>query len=182
MGQNEYELEDIMHTASNKIDVSPGEIIIGTLTSFSANGEPCVSFFDANKDIVAISTVGLSKSHIGRKVALLFSDGNINAPVIMGLIHNPLYEMLEKSSQQKQTTDNHHGENTKVLLNDEINTEDVLIDGNKITFNAKDIIVLKCGESSITLTKSGKILIRGNYLLNRSTGVNRIMGGSVQVN
>jgi len=182
MRQNEYELEDISHSVSEKINVSPGEIIIGTLTSFNANGEPCVSFFDVNKDIVAISTVGLSKSSIGRKVALLFSNGNINAPVIMGLIHNPLYEMLEKSAQIRQRTDNQCSENNKVLLSDDIDVEDVLIDGNKITFDAKEMIVLKCGESSITLTKSGKILIRGNYLLNRSTGVNRIMGGSVQVN
>jgi len=63
-----------------------------------------------------------------------------------------------------------------------MNVEDILIDGKKITFSAKEKIVLKCGESSITLTKAGKILIRGKYLLNRSTGVNRIMGGSVQVN
>ena len=46
----------------------------------------------------------------------------------------------------------------------------------------KEEIELKCGESSIVLTKAGKILIRGKYLLSRSSGVNRIMGGSVQVN
>ena len=43
-------------------------------------------------------------------------------------------------------------------------------------------IVFECGKASITLTKSGKILIRGAYLLSRSSGVNRIKGGSVQIN
>ena len=32
------------------------------------------------------------------------------------------------------------------------------------------------------LTRAGKVLIQGAYLLSRSTGVNRIKGGSVQIN
>jgi hypothetical protein len=43
-------------------------------------------------------------------------------------------------------------------------------------------MVLRCGKASITLTKAGKVLIEGSYLLSRSTGVNRIKGGSVQLN
>ena len=30
--------------------------------------------------------------------------------------------------------------------------------------------------------RAGKVLIRGAYLLSRSSGVNRIKGGSVQIN
>ena len=43
-------------------------------------------------------------------------------------------------------------------------------------------IVLKCGKASITLTRAGKVIIRGAYVLSRSSGVNRIVGGSVQIN
>ena len=43
-------------------------------------------------------------------------------------------------------------------------------------------MVLRCGKASITLTKAGKVLIEGSYVLSRSTGVNRIKGGSVQLN
>lgn len=60
--------------------------------------------------------------------------------------------------------------------------EEVIVDGKKVIFDAKDEIVLRCGKASITLTRAGKILIRGAYLLNRSSGVNRIKGGSVQIN
>jgi len=60
--------------------------------------------------------------------------------------------------------------------------DDVRIDGETVTFDAKKEIVLRCGKSSITLTRAGKVLIRGAYLLNRSSGVNRIKGGSVQIN
>ncbi len=59
---------------------------------------------------------------------------------------------------------------------------DVRIDGQTVTFDAKKEIVLRCGKASITLTRAGKVLIRGAYLLNRSSGVNRIKGGSVQIN
>jgi hypothetical protein len=60
--------------------------------------------------------------------------------------------------------------------------KDVTINGEKITFDAKEKVVIKCGKGSITLTRAGKVLIRGAYLLNRSSGVNRIRGGSVQIN
>lgn len=59
---------------------------------------------------------------------------------------------------------------------------ELTIDGKKITFEAQDEIVLRCGKASITLTRAGKVIIRGAYVLNRSTGVNRIKGGSVQIN
>ena len=51
-----------------------------------------------------------------------------------------------------------------------------------MNITAEKEIVLKCGKASITLTKAGKVIIRGTYLLNRSSGVNRIKGGSVQIN
>lgn len=60
--------------------------------------------------------------------------------------------------------------------------KDVTIEGERITFDAKEQVVLKCGKASITLTRAGKVLIRGAYLLNRSSGANRIKGGSVQIN
>jgi hypothetical protein len=59
---------------------------------------------------------------------------------------------------------------------------EVSVDGKAVQFNAEEQIVLKCGKASITLTRAGKVIIRGAYLLNRSSGVNRIKGGSVHIN
>ncbi len=56
------------------------------------------------------------------------------------------------------------------------------LDVERKTIAAKQEIVLRCGKASITLTRAGKVLIRGAYLLSRSSGVNRIQGGSVQIN
>ena len=57
-----------------------------------------------------------------------------------------------------------------------------VIDGKQIVLTGEHEIVLRCGEASITLTKAGKILLRGTYVSTRSSGVNRIKGASVQIN
>jgi hypothetical protein len=41
---------------------------------------------------------------------------------------------------------------------------------------------LQCGKASITLTRAGKVLINGAYVSSRSSGVNRLKGGSIQLN
>ncbi|MGV8750478.1 DUF6484 domain-containing protein, partial [Pseudomonas aeruginosa] len=56
------------------------------------------------------------------------------------------------------------------------------LDGERLEFSAEREIVLRCGKASITLTRAGKVIIHGAYLSSRSTGVNRIKGGSVQIN
>ncbi len=56
------------------------------------------------------------------------------------------------------------------------------IDGRRIQLTGEEEVTLRCGKASITLTRAGKIILRGSYLLSRSSGVNRIKGGSVQIN
>lgn len=165
--------EDLDQTEYN---IEPGEIIIGTLTRVDALGTPYVDFPQnpSLQDVPAISTLTLSEKETMRQVALMFNQGDLTKPILMGLIHSPLQSMIENFDQ---TSDSEN-----VELAGALDLENVQVDGDKVTFEAKQEMVFKCGESSITLTKAGKILIRGKYLLNRSSGVNRIMGGSVQVN
>jgi hypothetical protein len=163
--------------------VAPGEIIIGTLTGIDEEGQALVSFQESPsaEPVVALSTVALNPRQSGRLVALLFANGNLEKPVIMGLIHSPLDAMIESYevvAETNERTEQKHGRSEE----SERQTDDVYLDGKRVVFEGKDEIVFKCGDASITLTKTGKILIRGKYLLNRSSGVNRIMGGSVQVN
>lgn len=56
------------------------------------------------------------------------------------------------------------------------------LDGRKVVLTGDEEVTLKCGKASITLTSSGKVLIKGEYVLTRSSGVNRIKGGAVQIN
>ena len=97
-------------------------------------------------------------------VILAFEENNPGQPVIVDLICDSVRDAPVP------------------LLVNRNKVDDVHIDGQRVTFDAKKEIVLRCGKSSITLTRAGKVLIRGAYLLNRSSGVNRIKGGSVQIN
>lgn len=160
--------------------ILPGEIVIGFIEDINPQGEPMVSYPDnpTGTPLAAVSTLSVSHQHIGRQVALLFAQGNPCQPVIMGLIHSPLNAMIENFELNLQSAETESAEGPS----DEAVNDDVTVDGERVVFEAKDEIVFKCGDASITLTKAGKILIRGKYLLSRSSGVNRIQGGSVQVN
>lgn len=165
-------------------NISPGEIIIGTIDSIDHEGRVLVDFSEniGEKPIPAISTIAVTHQQCGHQVALLFANGNLNSPVVIGVIHNPLNEMLENFELSPEAGADSTENQEQLIKSTSLDKDDVLIDGKRLVIEGEQEIVLKCGESSITLTKSGKILIRGKYLLNRSTGVNRIMGGSVQVN
>lgn len=137
-------------------------VVIGVLTGFDTEQHPLVVFpgNPSNSALTARTTATLSNGDIGKQVALLFEDGNPSAPMIIGRLR--------------------HSKETTIEMQDKPNALEV--DGQRKVFEAKEEIVLKCGKASITLTKAGKIILRGAYVLSRSSGVNRIKGGSVQIN
>ncbi|MCP4494621.1 MAG: hypothetical protein GY820_46070 [Gammaproteobacteria bacterium] len=169
---------------SQDTELAPGEVVIGQLKGLSTSGEPLVDFYQngANKPIPAMSTLALNGEHIGRQVALLFTRGELSNPLIIGLIHSPLMEMID--GFDFSATESGQTETPDAVSAEKINDlpANASVDGKRVVFEGSEEVVLKCGEASITLTKAGKIMIRGKYILNRSSGVNRILGGSVQVN
>ena len=104
-----------------------------------------------------------------RDVLLVFENNDPGLPIIIDTLYSLVDEIADASTIALET------KGSKEI-------KDVTVDGKRVTFDAKEEIVLRCGKASITLTKAGKVLIRGAYLLNRSSGVNRIKGGSVQIN
>ena len=137
-------------------------VVIGLFLSMDNEGLPLVAYpgNPNERAIPARSTVAMQSQDIGCEVALLFEGGDPTMPMIIGKIQ--------------------HVETEKKMRNNEpANAE---LDGESIVLTAKQNITLKCGKASITLTKSGKVILRGAYLLSRSSGVNRIKGGSVQIN
>jgi Domain of unknown function (DUF6484) len=137
-------------------------VVIGQLVGFQGDDIPLVTFADqpGTAAVVARTVVDLRGDHIGANVVLQFEGGDPRKPLIMGRLRKPSTWPL--STQP----DNVH----------------IDADGNRFVLNAKHEITLRCGKASITLTKAGKVLIQGAYLLSRSSGVNRIKGGSVQIN
>ena len=100
------------------------------------------------------------------QVLLAFENDDPKLPIIIDTV----YDFIDEISEQDPVA---------FKMNE---AKDVFIDGKRILFDAKEQIVLRSGKSSITLTKAGKVIIRGAYLLNRSSGVNSIKGGSIQLN
>jgi hypothetical protein len=56
------------------------------------------------------------------------------------------------------------------------------LESRDIVVEAGDTLTLKCGEASIQITRDGKIVIRGEHILSRAKGTQRIKGGSVAIN
>ena len=133
-------------------------VLIGRLVDLGESGEPLVDFRGnpSTKPLAALSILVLSKTILGREVVLMFEEGDPRRPVVMGLVE-------DRGAKRRQPVE-------------------LLLDKKRFVFTAEHEIVLRCGKSSITLTRAGKVLIRGAYILNRSSGVNRIKGGSVQIN
>jgi hypothetical protein len=137
----------------------PGAIV-GILTGFEETGTPLVAFTEHAEGcpLPARSTVELLVRQIGCEVVLIFEQGDLTKPIILGCI-------CPQSPAERDGR-----------------LEEARLDGEHVVLSAEREIVLRCGKSSITLTRAGKVIVRGAYLLSRSSGVNRIKGGSVQIN
>lgn len=53
---------------------------------------------------------------------------------------------------------------------------------DELVLEASRKITLRCGKSSITLYPNGKIVLRGDYILSDAEGLNKIVGGQVELN
>jgi hypothetical protein len=130
-------------------------VSVARLAAIDGEGRPWIAFSDdSDCPLLARHTCAISPADLGREVVLGLEDGDPMKPIILGL--------LQASVQT-----------TPVQLS---------VDEQDLTVQAERQITLQCGKASITLTRAGKVLIRGAYVSTRSSGVNRIKGGSVQIN
>jgi len=133
------------------------EIIIGTIIGVTNSAEALVEIArnGSAASMTARTVVALTEKEVGRQAVLAFEGGDLAKPIIIGLVQTA--ETVAK----------------KVTLG---------ADGDKFEVTAEREIELRCGEASITLTRAGKVLIKGEYVLTRAKGVNRIKGAAVSIN
>jgi Domain of unknown function (DUF6484) len=142
--------------------VSLPSVTIGELLAIADDGKSPLVIYPGQPGTAALrarAVLDLHGAHIGRSVVLQFEGGDPTLPIVMGLLHQTGNQPLEASGNVQ-----------------------VDADGVRMVVSAKEQMVLQCGKASITLTKAGKVLIQGSYVSSRSTGVNRVKGGSVQLN
>jgi hypothetical protein len=149
-------------TVTPAASLFPG-VLVGELLGLGDGGRTPLVCFPGQSGTAAIaarSFVDLHGPHIGRKVALMFENGDSLRPIVTGVLIEHDDCPFEPRAGQVE----------------------VDADGQRLVVNARAQLVLRCGKASITLTSAGKVLIKGAYVLSSSSGVNRIRGGSVQIN
>ncbi len=139
-------------------------VVIGVLMGLD-DGVPRV-VFPGNLHEAAIparNTVPLANDDIGGEVALMFEGGDPSRPIVLGRLLRPA---------------------DPPMIVEEEPEVDISVDGQaeRVAITGEKEVVLRCGKASITLTRAGKIILRGAYISSRSSGMNRIKGGSVQLN
>jgi len=159
-GSNELErLLDVAHVQDRRCAAN---VVIGRLVAFVDPTAPLVTFPGqlGSAAIRARLAADVDERHIGDEMVLQFENGDPCKPVVLARIRRSRAWPADATSPTIQ----------------------VEADGQRLSVEASEQITLRCGQASITLTKHGKVLIKGTYVLTQSTGVNRIKGGSVQVN
>ncbi len=156
---------------------------VGKLVEWSSGRAPRVDF-EGNElgPLLARSTIPLDPTIIAeairdeRGVLLTFEDGKPHAPIITGLLQS--FAEVEEAPEvwQDQAPDEPDTEQSTLV------DVEARVDGRRVELEAADEIVLRCGKASIVLRRNGRVVIRGTYVETRSSGVNRIKGGAVEIN
>jgi hypothetical protein len=131
-------------------------VVIGIFLGF--DGEAPLVVFPGNAKETAVrarSLTEMSFDMIGAEVALLFEDGDVGRPLIVGRIVEPIRKA--KASQ-------------------------VIRDGEYVKITGEERLELRCGKATIIMEKDGHITIRGTYVTSHASAANRIRGGSVNLN
>lgn len=111
--------------------------------------------------VAARTTVPLQRADRGAAVVVVFEDGDARRPIVLGVLQEQRPHGHAAPAQPRVS---------------------VQADEERLVLSAEREVVLRCGDASITLTRAGKVLIKGAYVLSRSSGYNRIKGAAVDIN
>jgi Domain of unknown function (DUF6484) len=149
--------DDLQHSRRGSIAGAVIGVLVGLIDEGST---PLVIFPGQTSDtgVPARAGIDIHGQHVGKQIVLVFEDGDPGKPIVVGCL---------------RAADGWPSAPRPV---------EVESDGGRLIVSAKEQLVLRCGAASITLTRAGKVIIQGAYISSSSKGVNRIKGGSVQLN
>jgi hypothetical protein len=151
----------LLHSVAVWSKLSGQGVAVAAFAGFDAEGRFLVTLGEGMAPVQALSTVGLAPGDAGAAVVVAFEKGEVRHPVIVGRVQPPHAETPQAAGA------------ARVHAN---------VDGERVVLQARERIELRCGDASIVLTRAGKVLINGNYVLSRSRGANRVKGAYVGIN
>jgi Domain of unknown function (DUF6484) len=148
-----------------------GAACLGRITSVSADRQPWVDFpGNPSGPVAGLCLRGLDLDERALTgdvpVLLIFEDGDPAHPIIVGTVEATLADMGRE-------------ENGLAEMNGSRSSSD---NGRSLLISSGDEVTLLCGKSSITLTRQGRITLRGTEIVSRASGNNKIRGATVSIN
>jgi hypothetical protein len=145
--------------------------LVGTVASYTG-GELRVDFPGNERGPLparisaALEAPALEAAAATRQEALLlFEGGDLGRPIVLSLLRSttPMVDLLLGRPQQAHSLD-------------------ARVDGERISIEGKEEVVLRCGKASLTLRRDGKVLLRGVNVVSQADQIHKVRGGKVQIN
>jgi len=150
--------------------LSAGSLCVGRVVGITKAGELLVDYpgnSGAPQRARSIVVLDIAEADDFEQLpVLLFLDSrNSDAPIILG----PIRDTVHRTKPMEAASLSHPG-------------REVLVDGKAIQVDADREIVLRCGASSLTLRRDGKIILKGKEIISRASEANKIKGAVVKIN
>ncbi len=129
-------------------------VSVATFAGLDDDGRFLVSIDGAAAPAPALSTIALTAADAGASVVVGRAAGDTGRLIIMGRLRPRAATALSG----------------------------LTVEDERVLIRAERDIELRCGDASIVLTRSGKVLIHGNFVLTRSRGANKVKGAFVDIN
>lgn len=160
--------DPVAHASSRSTTLVPAAsnasvVVIGELIAITGGGCVPLVVYPGQAGPVALrarTVVDLFAAHVGYEVVLMFDDGDMARPIVMGVLRT----------------------NVDALLAEQPGHVEVQSGGDRLIVSAKAQLVLRCGKARLVLNSDGRIEIKGEEIVSEATGPNFIRGGSVQLN
>ncbi len=133
----------------------PG-VSLGEITGVGNDGAPLVRCGQRRPvaALVAMTPPADWRTCAGKQAVIAFVDGDESRPAILGVIGLGVIGMPTTPAATPRT----------------------------LRVSAGEELVIECGKSKIWLRADGRIEIRGEHVVSRSRGPNKVKGGTVHIN
>ncbi len=131
-------------------------IVVGEIAGVDGDGRPLVRWpghGSRRAEVLWSATPPDWSACSGCRVALALVDGDARRPLVVGLLDAPKSAVAPPTPMPRT-----------------------------LKIESRDELVIECGKSKIALRADGRIEIRGGHLISRSSGANKVKGGSVHLN